>query len=35
MTGKEKTGGNDAARDNGIASVKSNAPDATVDDQTV
>jgi uncharacterized protein len=25
----------EAARDNGIASVKSNAPDATVDDQTV
>ncbi|MNR29341.1 hypothetical protein D3C85_1467220 [compost metagenome] len=24
-----------AARDNGIASVKSNAPDATTDDQTV
>ena len=25
----------EAARDNGIASVKANAPDATVDDQTV
>jgi uncharacterized protein YegP (UPF0339 family) len=26
---------NEINRDNGIASVKSNAPDATIDDQTV